>query len=116
MPRARFVTGPQSDPEAPPVTAPGGTVHTKHTLSYLGPWAAPGLCQCCSELAGKPSVACCQDTCEDCVALNASYVREYTKAVNARGGVLTVDLQLLRNGSMDAQQVATLREAWRSLK
>ena len=105
------MTGPQSDPAAPLVTAQW------HTLSYLGPqWAAPGLCQCCGALAGKPSVACCQDTCEGCVALNASYVRAYTKAVNARGGVLTVDLQLLRNGSMDAQQVATLREAWRSLE
>ena len=36
----------------------------------------------------------------------------YTAAVNAVGGVLTVDLQLLRNGSMNAQQVAALRAAW----
>ena len=36
----------------------------------------------------------------------------YTQAVNGRGGVLTVDLQLLRNGSMNAQQVAILGEAW----
>ena len=30
--------------------------------------------------------------------------------------MLTVDLQLFRNGSMNADQVALLREAWRGLK
>lgn len=30
------------------------------------------------------------------------------------GGVLTVDLQLLRNGSMNAAQVALLGEAWKT--
>ena len=41
---------------------------------------------------------------------------EYSRKVAAGGGVLTVDLQLFRNGSMNADQVALLREAWRGLK
>ena len=95
--------GPQSNPAAQNITAQW------HTLSYLGPqWAAPGLCQCC-ELR-----ACCQPTCAGCDPINASFVGAYTRAVNARGAVLTVDLQLLRNGSMNGQQVQTLRAAWDS--
>jgi hypothetical protein len=54
--------------------------HT-HTLK-----AAPGFCQCC-EL-----IACCQDTCEGCMPLTESKVHNYTKAVNAVGGVVTIDL------------------------
>jgi hypothetical protein len=108
IPRSRFVSGPPSDPTAANVTAQW------HTLSFLGPqWAAPGLCVCC-----KLEV-CLHTTCEDpaCKPLSAADVGKYTRAVNSVGGVVTIDLQLLRNGSMNAQQVDFLREAWRpSLK
>ncbi len=60
-----------------------------HTRGYLGAnWAAPGL----------------RD--------KASYMREYVRAVEAVGGAVTVDLQLLRNGSMNASQVALLASAF----
>ena len=80
-----------------------------HTLSFLGPqWAAPGACVCCT------LEICLHNSCDDpgCVPLNASTISRYTRAVNAVGGALTVDLQLLRNGSMNGEQVALLREAW----
>ena len=105
VPASRFVSGPPSDPTAPNVTAQW------HTLSFLGPqWAAPGACVCCT------LEICLHSSCDDpgCVPLNASTVSRYTRAVNAVGGALTVDLQLLRNGSMNGEQVALLREAWAS--
>jgi hypothetical protein len=64
-----------------------------HTLGYLGnSWAAPGVSR-----------------------YNASAMRAYSATVARGGGVLSVDLQLLRNGSMNAAQVALLAEAWRGL-
>jgi hypothetical protein len=103
VPTSRFVTGPPSDPHAPNVTVQW------HQLTFLGSqWGAPGLCQCCT------LEVCVKDTCEGCQSLNASRVREYSKEINSKGGVLTVDLQLLRNGSMNQVQVQTLREAWRN--
>jgi len=46
---------------------------------------------------------------------NASALRAYSQEVAAGGGVLTVDLQLLRNGSMNAEQVRLIGEAWKGL-
>lgn len=64
-----------------------------HTLGYLGArWAAAGTSR-----------------------YNASMMRDYSQAVASGGGVLTVDLQLFRNGSMNADQVALLAEAWKDL-
>ena len=60
-----------------------------HELSFLGTaWAAPGE------------------------RITADALRTYVRAINAVGGALTVDVQLLRNGSMNAQQVATLAQAF----
>lgn len=60
-----------------------------HTLSFLGnAWAAGGL------------------------RYNATYLRQYVQAVNARGGVVTVDAQLFRNGSINAAQVAVIGAAF----
>ena len=39
----------------------------------------------------------------------------FSREIAAGGGVLTVDLQLFRNGSMNAAQVELLREAWQGL-
>ena len=110
-PTSRWVTGPAgcdcnlqwcecaSDP---PLNA---TVQW-HSLSFLGPqWGAPGACSCegfqpnCSSHGCKP--------------YSVRNLTDYTRAVNAVGGVLTVDLQLLRNGSMNREQVAFIAEAWR---
>lgn len=60
-----------------------------HTLSFLGTaWAAPGL------------------------RYNSSSLGAYVAAVNAVGGVVSVDVQLLRNGSMNAAQVAVVADAF----
>lgn len=60
-----------------------------HTLSFLGQaWAAPG------------------------VRYNGSALRAYVRAVEAVGGAVTVDAQLFRNGSINAEQVAVLAEAF----
>ena len=47
-----------------------------------------------------------------CHSYGPDDLKIYTQGLNAVGAALTVDLQLLRNGSMNAQQVATLRNAW----
>ena len=61
-----------------------------HTLGFLGSaWASPG------------------------VRYNASALGAYVRAVNAALGAVTVDVQLLRNGSINAQQLAVLTEAFR---
>jgi hypothetical protein len=60
-----------------------------HTLSFLGTgWAQAG------------------------VRYNASYLRQYVRAVNAAGGAVTLDAQLFRNGSINAQQVAAIGAAF----
>ena len=60
-----------------------------HTLSFLGEaWAAGG------------------------VRYNATYLADYVRAVNAVGGVVTVDAQLFRNGSINAAQVAVIGAAF----
>ena len=60
-----------------------------HELSFLGAgWAQPG------------------------VRYNASALAAYIASVNAVGGVVTVDVQLFRNGSMNAQQVGVLAAAF----
>jgi hypothetical protein len=59
-----------------------------HTLSYLGTaWAASGI------------------------RYNASYLGSYISAVNSVGGVVSVDVQLFRNGSMNALQTSVLAAA-----
>ena len=60
-------------------------------------------------------VCACGDmhpTCDGCIASSPSLIKIYTQEVNGVGGALTVDLQLLRNGSMNREQVAMLRAAW----
>jgi len=60
-----------------------------HTLGFLGTaWAAPGA------------------------RYNGSALGAYVAAVAARQGVVTVDVQLLRDGSINAQQVAVLAQAF----
>jgi len=60
-----------------------------HTLSFLGgAWAAGG------------------------VRFNATYLRDYVARVNAAGGVVTLDAQLFRNGSINAAQVAAIGAAF----
>jgi len=64
-----------------------------HTLGYLGSnWARPGITR-----------------------YSSSAMRKYSKMVAKGGGVLTVDVQLLRNGSLNSEQVSLLREAWAGL-
>jgi uncharacterized membrane protein len=77
-----------------------------HELTFMGSqWASPGLCTCSGTLAPN-----CSST--GCTGYGADNVKAYTQTLNAVGAALTVDLQLLRNGSMNAQQVETLRLAW----
>jgi len=60
-----------------------------HTLSFLGTaWASPG------------------------VRYNATALGAYVTAVAALQGVVTVDVQLLRNGSINAQQIDILTQAF----
>lgn len=62
-----------------------------HTLGYIGDsWASAG------------------------VRYNASYMRSYVRAVEAVGGAVTVDAQLFRNGSINAQQISVLTSAFAS--
>jgi len=64
-----------------------------HVLSCLGPgWAAPGL------------------------KYSADQLVDYVSAVNAAGGVVTIDVALFRDGSIDAQQLATLKAMGDGLK
>jgi hypothetical protein len=57
-----------------------------HVLSYLGPaWGAPGL------------------------SYSADGLAHYVSAVNAAGGVVTIDVALFRDGSIDARQLAALK-------
>ena len=61
-----------------------------HTLGYLGSaWASAGA------------------------RYNASALGAYVRAVTAALGAVTVDVQLLRNGSINAQQLAVLAEAFK---
>ena len=77
-----------------------------HELTFMGSqWAAPGLCTCSGALAPNCSLP-------TCTPFGADNVKIYTQGLNAVGAALTVDLQLLRNGSMNREQVATLRSAW----
>ncbi len=88
------------------VSSATGVAAQWHTLINLGSqWAAPGECTCANM----------EDTCDDaskCTPLTTQELAAYTAAIRARQGVLTLDLQLLRNGSMNAQQVAFIHEAW----
>jgi hypothetical protein len=60
-----------------------------HTLSFLGAqWAQAG------------------------VRYNASALGSYVRTVNAVGGVVTVDAQLFRNGSINAQQVGVMGQSF----
>eukprot|EP01043_Picozoa_sp_COSAG02_P080900 COSAG02_NODE_19467_length_880_cov_1.244558_1_plen_134_part_00 len=85
VPRSRWVT-------ATVPTLDGGPRNVTiqwHALAFLGrTWGAPGL------------------------SVSAAQLAEYTRKVQAVGGVISVDLQLFRNGSLNAQQVATLANAW----
>ena len=107
MPRSRWATGPTagSVPMAFQKTEELTTVQW-HQLSFLGSqWAAPGTCTCSGMLAPNCSVAGCSEFAPD-------QLKVYTQSINAVGGVLTVDLQLLRNGSLNQAQVGALRSAW----
>jgi hypothetical protein len=64
-----------------------------HVLSFLGPyWAKPGL------------------------KYSADQIADYISAVNDAGGVVTIDVALFRDGSIDAQQLATLKAMSDGLK
>ena len=81
-------------PNSRSVETDDGGIAQWHSLGFIGSfWASPGTTR-----------------------YNASALRSYSKAVAAGGGVLTVDLQLLRNGSMNAAQVELIREAWRDIE
>lgn len=83
-----------------------------HSLHYLGSqWAGPGSCQC-ADAKGVPALMdnC---SCAGCVPHTAAELRRYSDAAAAKGGVVTVDVQLLRNGSMNADQVALFAAAWK---
>jgi hypothetical protein len=81
-------------PSSRSVETDDGGVAQWHSLGFIGSfWASPGTSR-----------------------YNASALRSYSKAVAAGGGVLTVDQQLLRNGSMNAAQVELIREAWRDIE
>eukprot|EP00039_Didymoeca_costata_P021073 m.343319 g.343319 ORF g.343319 m.343319 type:complete len:366 (+) comp22687_c0_seq1:102-1199(+) len=99
VPKSRFVSGPQTDPSLPNVTAQW------HTLGFLGSqWASPGTCQC------KGMQSSCNSS--SCTALDQTTLTQYSKDVVGHEGVLTVDLQLFRNGSMNADQVNFLKQVW----
>lgn len=64
-----------------------------HVLSFLGPdWGTPGL------------------------RYNADYLTDYVGAVDDAGGVVTIDVALFRDGSIDAKQQATLKAMSAALK
>jgi hypothetical protein len=100
LPANRFVNG------------TNGSVAQWHSLHYLGSqWAAPGSCQC-TDAKGVPALMdnC---SCAGCVPHTAAELRRYSEAAAKQGGVVTVDVQLLRNGSMNADQAAILAAAWK---
>ena len=64
-----------------------------HTLSFLGPnWGTPG------------------------VRYKADFLTDYVGSVNDAGGVITMDVCLYRDGSLDAAQLATVKEMAAGLK
>lgn len=107
LPTSRWVVGPTANGlPAPFQKTQELTTVQWHELTFMGSqWAAPGLCTCSGALAPNCSVAGCQ-------AYGSDNVKAYSQALKMVGAALTVDLQLLRNGSMNREQVATLRSAW----
>jgi hypothetical protein len=64
-----------------------------HVLSFLGPaWGKPG------------------------VRYNTDYLTHYVRDVNDAGGVVTIDVALFRDGSIDAQQLVALQAMSAGLK
>ena len=106
LPHSRWVTGPTArSPPKPFQKTEELTTVQWHQLSFLGSqWAAPGTCNC-------PGISpnCSATGCSEFSPID---LKVYTQSINAVGGVLTVDLQLLRNGSLNRAQVRTLRSAW----
>ena len=79
-----------------------------HELGFLGSeWGAAGMCTC-SRLMNS----CTAARGMYCKPLNASYMHSYAQAVSKAQGVLTIDLQLLRNGSLNAPQVKFLQDTF----
>ena len=107
LPASRWVVGPTAEGPPEPFQLSQALVTVQwHELTFLGSqWAAPGLCTCAGALAPNCSAT-------GCTGYGADSVKIYTQSLNEVGAALTVDLQLLRNGSMNPQQVATLRSAW----
>eukprot|EP00035_Acanthoeca_spectabilis_P000819 m.75793 g.75793 ORF g.75793 m.75793 type:complete len:409 (-) comp10449_c0_seq1:161-1387(-) len=98
VPTSRWVTG-QAVAGGPNVTVQW------HSLGFLGSqWAANGTCIC---QGMAPSC-----TSHGCTHLSPTDIKLYTQEINSVGGVLTLDLQLWRNGSLNAEQVSALSEAW----
>jgi hypothetical protein len=106
-PSSRWAVGPTADSVAKPFQQSQALTTVQwHELTFMGSeWAAPGLCTCSGALAPNCSAAGCK-------GYGADNVKAYTQTLNAVGAALTVDLQLLRNGSMNREQVATLGAAW----
>jgi hypothetical protein len=110
LPTSRWAVGPSAEPSGRPVpfqkSEPLVTVQW-HMLSFLGSeWGAAGHCTCTNGLHPNCSSS------SNCVTYDPQKLKLYSQAVNSVGAVLTIDLQLLRNGSMNAEQVTTLREVW----
>eukprot|EP00040_Diaphanoeca_grandis_P027230 m.154521 g.154521 ORF g.154521 m.154521 type:complete len:434 (+) comp30893_c0_seq2:45-1346(+) len=98
IPTSRWVVGPAGD-------GPANITVQWHSLGYLGSeWAAPGFCQCAGS---QPDCSV-----KGCRPLRTEDLKLYTQEVNSVGGVLTIDLQLLRNGSLNAQQASVLASVW----
>ena len=108
-PKSRWVVGPTASAMPQPFQkAQELTTVQWHELTFMGSqWGAPGLCTCSGTLASN-----CSDP--TCTGYGPDNVQVYTQTLNAVGAALTVDLQLLRNGSLNAQQVETLKTAWTS--
>ena len=107
VPKSRWVTAPTASGLPKPFQPSQELVTVQaHELSFMGSqWAAGGLCTCSGALAPNCSVAGCRP-------FNWVQLKQYTQRLNAVGAVLTVDLQLFRNGSLNSEQVATLKKAW----
>ena len=52
-------------------------------------------------------------SCTGCVPHTSAQLRNHSGAVARKQGVITVDVQLLRNGSMNSDQVTVLASAWK---
>ena len=109
LPTSRWATGPTADAAGRPAPFQATQQLTTvqwHMLSFMGSqWGSGEQCTCSDGMHANCSAA-------ECTQYSPQQLKLWTQAINGVGGVLTTDLQLLRNGSLNSDQVATLREAW----